>query len=1437
MRRHWKTALETVGLCAFFFGQVSAQTPGRNVNMVAGTDWPGGDPFLQRQNEPSIAVSTRNPCHLLAGANDYRTVDLPGLPGGQVTGDAWLGLFKSFDCGRRWQSTLLRGYPQDQTPEGIASPLHGFEAGADPTVRAAHNGLFYYSGIVFDRGTNGDGAVFVARFIDLNNKEGASFDVASNRDPIRPLGEVLVGTGTSGQFIDKPWLAVDVPRAGAATCSVDVAQPDGTRVTQTFPGGNAYLAYAIVLGSESNVHTKIMFTRSTDCGASWSNPQSLKLSESLSTNQGASIAVDPRNGHVYVAWRQFKDINEPDAIVIAKSTDGGRSFAKASRVATIVPFEQGSTLTSFRTTMFTTAAADGDGRVYLAWSDRVGPSGDGRIVVTSSADGGASWSTPTPIEGPAETAGRRGHQFMPSLTFNQGKLVLAFYDQRLDHTVGTLVCPSESCADISQFVEERQPAGDLAPPAQPAKVFTEFLTDSAPPGLGPLQRRHTIDVFVAQADPAHPPAFAAPVRVSQYAFGSRRGETLVEQMQYNPPNFPLFRQGTAGFIGDYIDIVGAPSFVRASDGTWQFNSGPSCSGDCQSSASFHVAWTDNRDVRPPADGNWSNYTPVVSPALGTASVFDPTQNVPACVPGQTGMRNQNIYTSRIAEGLVVGTLQNTKRLGRVPHPDPSMGGTLDIQRSFVVFAQNATDSTRHYRLSIVDPAAPPSGFQSSFLQFETLKDLDVSIAARSSISRTVFVISPEDPKVSVTVEVAEIAAPGAPVLLPAGFQDRVIINPDPTAPDILNPDIFNPDIINPDILNAEIYNPDILNPDILNPDILNPDITNPDITNPDILNPDIFNPDIVNPDILNPDILNPDITNPDILNPDITNPDILNGAIRDVTWTVTNNGNTSAAYDVNLLLNGEVPEGSKLQLIVHKVYLNPVALGCSLERQTTNVLVASIPRPELAIDPEDLARIDPTNPDVKNATLSLAPGETGKITLRFVGADASTADRIVEDGLLVPGVVSQAANTATTNTPSAAPLTILTNSLPDGSVGVAFSKTFMAIGGVAPLSWSVSAGDVPPGLSLDAATGALSGVPSTSGTFDFTVRLVDSRVPPRTDVQRLTHRIKGRPDLVVAAGAPAIQPSSVLPGESFELRPWSLRNQGESDALSPSGNVSSGFYLSTDAIITAGDVRLGGALAADGDLQAGEQADFGAATLTVPSGTAPGDYFIGILVDETDLIVEANEANNFASTALTVSDPNAGALGGRGTATIDGVLSPGEWNNAGRIDFEALDQGGPTPATLFVMNDAVNLYLAVRYAQGRMDSGNSLTYEFDNDGDGLAEEGDDVLFFKPGTGFVDRFRSSAKPCKLSGPAACTFDDAKNRGKNDGAGAFRADGTFAVYEFSHPLDTTNNAHDFSLQFGDRPGLFLTLHIVGVDGKSRVTEFPGFRSYLSIVAVTP
>src|SRR5436190_4155800 len=114
-----------------FFGVsfcLLGQYAGPNINMVSATS----DPYLQRQNEPSVAVSSRNSLHLVAGANDYRLVDAPGLPSWLENGDAWLGVFKSIDGGQTWTSTLLPGYPQDANK---TAPLWGFQAAADPTVR------------------------------------------------------------------------------------------------------------------------------------------------------------------------------------------------------------------------------------------------------------------------------------------------------------------------------------------------------------------------------------------------------------------------------------------------------------------------------------------------------------------------------------------------------------------------------------------------------------------------------------------------------------------------------------------------------------------------------------------------------------------------------------------------------------------------------------------------------------------------------------------------------------------------------------------------------------------------------------------------------------------------------------------------------------------------------------------------------------------------------------------------------------------------------------------------------------------------------------------------------------------------------------------------------------------------------------------------------
>ena len=64
--------------------------------------------------------------------------------------------------------------------------------------------------------------------------------------------------------------------------------------------------------------------------------------------------------------------------------------------------------------------------------------------------------------------------------------------------------------------------------------------------------------------------------------------------------------------------------------------------------------------------------------------------------------------------------------------------------------------------------------------------------------------------------------------------------------------------------------------------------------------------------------------------------------------------------------------------------------------------------------------------------------------------------------------------------------------LPPGSAGAAYNRIFTANGGLAPYSFSVTAGTLPTGLTLNSTTGALSGAPTASGTFNFAIWATDS---------------------------------------------------------------------------------------------------------------------------------------------------------------------------------------------------------------------------------------------------------------------------------------------------------------------------------------------------------
>ncbi|MGB2635563.1 MAG: putative Ig domain-containing protein [Candidatus Acidiferrum sp.] len=78
------------------------------------------------------------------------------------------------------------------------------------------------------------------------------------------------------------------------------------------------------------------------------------------------------------------------------------------------------------------------------------------------------------------------------------------------------------------------------------------------------------------------------------------------------------------------------------------------------------------------------------------------------------------------------------------------------------------------------------------------------------------------------------------------------------------------------------------------------------------------------------------------------------------------------------------------------------------------------------------------------------------------------------------------------------PLSITSASVSNGQQGVAYSATLSAKGGTTPYTWSISSGALPSGISLNSASGALSGTPTQSGTFYFTAKVIDSGSPAAT---------------------------------------------------------------------------------------------------------------------------------------------------------------------------------------------------------------------------------------------------------------------------------------------------------------------------------------------------
>lgn len=227
------------------------------------------------------------------------------------------------------------------------------------------------------------------------------------------------------------------------------------------------------------------------------------------------------------------------------------------------------------------------------------------------------------------------------------------------------------------------------------------------------------------------------------------------------------------------------------------------------------------------------------------------------------------------------------------------------------------------------------------------------------------------------------------------------------------------------------------------------------------------------------------------------------------------------------------------------------------------------------------------------------------------------------------------------------------------------------------------------------------------------------------------------------------------------------------------------------------------------------------------------DPFMSFHMPEFDAIGSGTEGPVNIAEGTRLPFTIFGCVPGFGTATVDGTFSTGEWACAKTYQFTANVSGGSTPATLYVMNDNSRLYLAVRLGRSSTDKVNTLQFNFDNNnsaagGPGPSETGDDVLSLDAATGFTDAYMTLK--CTNSSQSSCWAADPSGAGTKDGIGALTNDGVVTTYELSHPLNTADDAHDFSLLPGGKVGLFLTLQTGS--GAAGNTQWPGFRKYLEI-----
>jgi uncharacterized protein YdaL len=148
------------------------------------------------------------------------------------------------------------------------------------------------------------------------------------------------------------------------------------------------------------------------------------------------------------------------------------------------------------------------------------------------------------------------------------------------------------------------------------------------------------------------------------------------------------------------------------------------------------------------------------------------------------------------------------------------------------------------------------------------------------------------------------------------------------------------------------------------------------------------------------------------------------------------------------------------------------------------------------------------------------------------------------------------------------PVTVTTTSLPAATAGQAYTATLTAADGTAPYKWSISSGSLPTGLSLNAATGAITGTPPGPGTSTVTVTATDSTVTPTVGNTAGSTVLTPTPGQAMATLALTVNPGPL--GITTASLPAGTAGQPYAASLAATGGVAPYTWSVTSGSLPAG---------------------------------------------------------------------------------------------------------------------------------------------------------------------------------------------------------------------------------------------------------------------------